>query len=140
MLLSIDMKQENNKYGQKRVLIMEDDLILTLSLELMLRKAGVEYMERAETGEEAIEKAEKEKIDLIIADIYLGEGISGTEAIKKIQSSKSIPVIYITGNSDEHNRSRAEKTEYIDYLVKPISNDKLRKTLERVWPSDIKTG
>jgi len=119
---------------------MEDDLILTLSLELMLRKAGVEYMERAETGEEAIEKAENEDIDLIIADIYLGEGISGTEAIRKIQSSKPIPVIYITGNSDEHNRSRAEKTEYIDYLVKPISNDKLRKTLERVWPGDIETG
>lgn len=119
---------------------MEDDLILTLSLELMLRKAGVEYMERAETGEEAIEKAEKEEIDLIIADIYLGEGISGTEAIKKIQSSKPIPVIYITGNSDEQNRSRAEKTKYIDYLVKPISNDKLRKTLERVWPHDIKAG
>lgn len=131
------MKEENNTYGQKRVLIMEDDLILTLSLELMLRKAGVEHMERAETGEEAIEKAENEEIDLIIADIYLGEGISGTEAIRRIQSRKAIPVIYITGNSDDQNRSRAEMTEYIDYLVKPISNDKLRKTLERVWPYDI---
>lgn len=131
------MKEENNTYGQKRVLIMEDDLILTLSLELMLRKAGVEHMERAETGEEAIEKVENEEIDLIIADIYLGEGISGTEAIRRIQSRKAIPVIYITGNSDDQNRSRAEMTEYVDYLVKPISNDKLRKTLERVWPYDI---
>lgn len=131
------MKEENNTYGQKRVLIMEDDLILTLSLELMLRKAGVEHMERAETGEEAVEKAENEEIDLIIADIYLGDGISGTEAIRRIQTRKAIPVIYITGNSDDQNRSRAEMTEYIDYLVKPISNDKLRKTLERVWPYDI---
>jgi two-component system, response regulator PdtaR len=127
------MKNNNSNYNDKRVLIMEDDLILTLSLELMLKNAGIQQMIRAETGEEAIEKVTSEDVDLIIADIYLGEGISGTQAVMKIQNEKKIPVIYITGNSDFQNRELAEKTDFVDYLVKPISNDKLRNTLAKVW-------
>lgn len=112
---------------------MEDDLILTLSLELMLKNAGIQHMLRAETGEEAINMVKSDNVDLIIADIYLGEGISGTHAIMQIQKEKKIPVIYITGNSDMQNRGQAEKTDYVEYLVKPISNDKLRNTLAKVW-------
>jgi DNA-binding NtrC family response regulator len=127
------MENENNRFADKKVLIMEDDLLLTLSLELMLKSAGVKQMERAETGEEAIEIIKSDDIDLIIADIYLGPGISGTEAIIKIQEEKKIPVIYITGNSDIQNRDLAKKTDYVEYLVKPISNDVFKKTLAKVW-------
>ncbi len=127
------MGNANNNYPDKNVLIMEDDLLLTLSLELMLKKAGIQNMVRAETGEEAIDKVKSENIDLIIADIYLGEGISGTEAIMKIQQEKKIPVIYITGNSDLQNRDLAKKTNYVEYLVKPISNEVFKKTLAKVW-------
>jgi two-component system, response regulator PdtaR len=127
------MENENNRFADKKVLIMEDDLLLTLSLELMLKSAGVKQMERAETGEEAIEIIKSDDIDLIIADIYLGPGISGTEAIIKIQEEKKIPVIYITGNSDIQNRELAKKTDYVEYLVKPISNDVFKKTLAKVW-------
>lgn len=116
---------------------MEDDLILTLSLELMLKNAGIQQMIRAETGEEAIDKVKSNDVDLIIADIYLGEGISGTQAIMKIQKEKKIPVIYITGNSDIQNKELAEKTHFVDYLVKPISNDKLRNTLAKVWQESV---
>lgn len=131
------MKNNNSNYNDKRVLIMEDDLILTLSLELMLKNAGIQQMIRAETGEEAIDKVKSNDVDLIIADIYLGEGISGTQAIMKIQKEKKIPVIYITGNSDIQNKELAEKTHFVDYLVKPISNDKLRNTLAKVWQESV---
>ena len=127
------MGNNKNKYPDKNVLIMEDDLLLTLSLELMLKNAGIQNMVRAETGEEAIDKVKLENIDLIIADIYLGEGISGTEAVMKIQLEKKIPVIYITGNSDQQNRDLAKNTDYVEYLVKPISNEVFKKTLAKVW-------
>lgn len=127
------MGNKKNNYPDKNVLIMEDDLLLTLSLELMLKNAGIQNMMRAETGEEAINKVKSENIDLIIADIYLGEGISGTEAVMRIQEEKKIPVIYITGNSDLQNRDFAKKTDYVEYLVKPISNEVFKKTLAKVW-------
>lgn len=120
-------------YSGKSVLIMEDDMILTFSLELMLRRAGIERMLCTRTGEEAITLASEQPVDLIIADIYLGEGINGTEAVRRIQSMKQIPVIYITGNSDTQNRKEAARTDYVEYLVKPITSDQLHRSLSRVW-------
>ena len=125
-------------YRGKRVLIMEDDMILTLSLELMLKKAGIVEILRAKTGEEAIEISHREEPDLLIADIYLGEGINGTDAVEKIQEAREMPVIYITGNSDVQNRTAADRTRYIDYLVKPITNEQLYHSLSKVW-GDSKT-
>lgn len=108
-------------------------MILTFSLELMLRRAGIERMLCTRTGEEAITLASEQPVDLIIADIYLGEGINGTEAVRRIQSMKQIPVIYITGNSDTQNRKEAARTDYVEYLVKPITSDQLHRSLSRVW-------
>lgn len=127
---------EKREYSEKRVLIMEDDMILTLSLELMLKKAGLEQIYRTRTGEEAIELARNEPLDLIVADIYLGEGVLGTEAVLQIQEHADIPVIYITGNSDIQNRNDAARTHFIEYLVKPITSEQLYKSLDKVWPSE----
>ncbi|MEX0890233.1 MAG: response regulator [Balneolaceae bacterium] len=127
---------EKREYSDKRVLIMEDDMILTLSLELMLKKAGLQQIHRTRTGEEAVELARNESLDLIVADIYLGEGILGTEAVWQIQEHADIPVIYITGNSDIQNRNDAARTHFIDYLVKPITSEQLYKSLDKVWPSE----
>lgn len=112
---------------------MEDDMILTLSLELMLKRVGIENTHRARTGEEALELVKNHPVDLIIADIYLGEGILGTKAVYIMQQTLDIPAIYITGNSDQQNREDAAQTNYIDYLVKPITSDQLYRSLEKMW-------
>ncbi|MEX2600606.1 MAG: response regulator [Balneolaceae bacterium] len=121
----------------RTVLIIEDDLILTLSLELMLKKIGFTRFVRAETGEKAISLAKKTCPDLMLVDICLGPGISGVEAVKEIQESCQAPVIYITGNSDEKNRTVAGETDYVDYLVKPITPVEVRRSVEKIWPETI---
>lgn len=108
-------------------------MILTLSMELMLKRVGIQSIYRARTGEEALEVVEKYPVDLIIADIYLGEGILGTKAVYIMQQTRDIPAVYITGNSDQQNREDAARTNYIDYLVKPITSDQLYRSLEKVW-------
>lgn len=108
-------------------------MILTLSLELMLKRVGIENTHRARTGEEALELVKNHPVDLIIADIYLGEGILGTKAVYIMQQTLDIPAIYITGNSDQQNREDAAQTNYIDYLVKPITSDQLYRSLEKMW-------
>lgn len=115
-------------------------MILTLSLELMLKRVGIEKTFRARTGEEALEVVKENEIDLIIADIYLGEGILGTKAVYIMQQTRDIPAIYITGNSDQQNREDASRTNYIDYLVKPITSDQLYRSLEKVWTNQAAGG
>jgi DNA-binding response OmpR family regulator len=114
-----------------RVLIIEDDMILALSLEIMLKKLGYTQIRKAHTGEKALETMVDFKPDLMLVDIFLGVGISGIDVVKKIQEKEEIPVIYITGNSDEYHRNLADETDYLNYLVKPITFNELKKSLEK---------
>lgn len=121
----------------KKIIIIEDDLILSLSLEMMLKKIGFTHIEKAETGEEAIEIIESFTPDLLLVDIQLGPGITGIETVKTIQKMVSIPALYVTGNSDCFFRKLAENTDYIDYLVKPITYRELNNVLSTYAITDM---
>lgn len=114
-----------------KILIIEDDLILTLSLELMLKKLDINKISKVNTGEKAIEAVELDPPDLMLVDIHLGKGITGIDAVKKIQETYSIPALYITGNSDAYNKKLASDTDYVDYLVKPITYKELQSALNK---------
>lgn len=114
-----------------RVLIIEDNVILALSLEIMLKKLGYTYIRKAHSGEKALETMVDFKPDLMLVDILLGEGISGIDVVRKIQEKENISVIYITGNSDNYHRNLADETDYLSYLVKPITFNELKKALEK---------
>lgn len=116
------------------VLIIEDDLILALSMELMLKKMGFNKILKCTTGEEAIGMVNQNNLDLLLVDIQLGEGISGIDAVKAIQKTHDIPALYVTGNSDLYNREMASETRYLSYLVKPITFRELKKAVEEIKP------
>lgn len=114
-----------------RVLIIEDDMILALSLEIMLKKIGYTEIKKAHTGEKALETIVDFEPDLMLVDIFLGAGITGIDVVKKVQENKKVEVIYITGNSDEYHRKQAGETDYLSYMVKPITYTELKKVLEK---------
>ena len=113
----------------KRILIIEDDLILALSLEMMLKRIGFSEIQKVETGEEAIEAAQTFKPELLLVDVQLGSGMTGIEAVEIIQSTSDVPALYVTGNSDHFYRNKAEKTNFLDYLIKPITYRELNEVL-----------
>lgn len=113
-----------------RVLIIEDDRILALSLEIMLKKLGYTQIKKANTGMKALETLVDFTPDIMLVDIKLGSGITGIDVVKKVQETTHTPVIYITGNSDDYHRNLAAETDYMRYLVKPISFTELKKAFE----------
>lgn len=114
-----------------KILIIEDDLILALSSEMMLKKVGYDQIFKATTGEQAVELASEIKPDILLVDIQLGPGITGVDAVKQIQKEMDVPALYITGNSDKVNRELASQTNYIDYMVKPVTFTELRTAMEQ---------
>lgn len=122
-------KQQN----PKQVLIVEDDMIISMVLERMVDKLGYEVVDKATAGQKAIDLALNYSPDIILMDIQLKDDVDGISAMEKIRESSSVPVIYITGNSDEYYRKRAEETDYIDYLVKPIQMDDLQESINKVF-------
>lgn len=118
----------------KKVIIVEDDLILNLLYESYLERLGFQTEGELVYGKTAIETAKKIEPDLIIMDISLEGEIDGIDAMIEIRKFSEVPVIYITGNSDPYHVQRAEKTNYLDYLTKPIEFEDLKKSVQKHFP------
>jgi len=112
----------------KKILIVEDEMIISLMIERMIRQLGHTVVDRVITGEAAVEAAEKHQPDLILMDIRLKGKLDGIEAMMQIREKANIPVIYITGNTDSMYRKKAEQTEYLDFLTKPITYGELNRS------------
>ncbi|MCW9705916.1 response regulator [Fodinibius salsisoli] len=113
---------------KKKVLIVEDEMIISLLIERMVENLGHQVLKRVPSGEEAIICAREEKPDLILMDIRLEGEMNGIEAISQIHKDRNIPVIYISGNTDAHTQGKLRETEYIDFLAKPITISDLSRS------------
>jgi CheY-like chemotaxis protein len=81
----------------KRILIIDDEKVIRMSLEKELSRAGYSVLE-AENGKLGVAKAQEQVPDLILLDIMMPE-MSGDEAVgllKKDERTKNIPVIFAT--------------------------------------------
>jgi CheY-like chemotaxis protein len=119
--------------SDKKILIVEDDMIISMVLERMVGKLGHEVLDKVITGKDAIESALELDPDLILMDIQLKDDIDGITAMEEIRNESDVHVIYITGNSDQYNLSRAKKTDFIDYLVKPIQMSHLKESIGKAF-------
>lgn len=117
----------------KKVLIVEDDMIISMVLERMIKKIGHQVIDKVITGQGAIDSTFELEPDLILMDIQLKDNIDGITAMEKIREKSDVHVIYITGNSDQYNLSRAEDTNFVDYLVKPIQMSHLEKSISKAF-------
>lgn len=99
---------------------------------------GYDVVGKAIAGEEAIQKAIMLNPDVIMMDISLKGEMDGVQAMEEIRKVSDVPVIYLSGNSDKFNYERAKKTNFIEYLVKPITSDDLVKPLNKALKLDTK--
>ncbi|MEX2574182.1 MAG: response regulator [Balneolaceae bacterium] len=111
------------------VLIAEDDPVLSLMLQQMIRELN-HHPDIVEKGADAVEQALACEYDLILMDIMLRDDVDGIEAYKKIREVKEIPLIYITGNTDSGYRKRADKIGFHAILPKPVSFEELKAAIE----------
>lgn len=78
------------------VLIIEDEPIISMDLEEIVRELGHKVSGTAVTRTEAVAAAAHHKPGLVLADIQLADGSSGIDAVKDILGGISAPVIFIT--------------------------------------------
>jgi DNA-directed RNA polymerase specialized sigma24 family protein len=78
------------------VLIIEDEPIISMDLEEIVRELGHTISGTAVTRREAVAAARRDEPGLVLADIQLADGSSGIDAVKEILGQISVPVIFIT--------------------------------------------
>ncbi|EKF85736.1 PAS domain S-box protein [Methanobacterium formicicum] len=111
------------------ILLVEDEMVEAMNIKISLQSMGYDVVAIASYGEEAVEKAQNLKPDLILMDIILKgsmDGIAVANAISKL----GIPVIYITALPDDSTVNRALLSAPYGYLIKPFNTRKLKISIE----------
>jgi two-component system OmpR family response regulator len=101
-----------------RVLIVEDEPDLLLSLAKALREEGY-AVDLAADGEEGLFKAQSWDYDAIVLDVMLPR-LDGWELLRRLRQSKSTPVLMLTARDAARDRVRGLDTGADDYVVKPF--------------------
>jgi PAS domain S-box-containing protein len=115
--------------AHEKILVVEDDGIIAAQLENILIRKGYEVCPLVATGEEAIERTKECRPQLVIMDINLGSEMDGITAAEHIHSSFDVPIVYLTGYSEESFLERAKITAPYGYLLKPVNERELAATI-----------
>ncbi len=104
------------------VLIVEDSLVVVKFLSIAFKNAGFK-VKTASDGYEALEKAIKDDINLIVTDLNMPEmdGITLLSSLKDNLSTKNIPVILMSSNMPSEN----EISKSYAFLQKPFNDEKI---------------
>lgn len=105
----------------KKILIVEDEIIIALDIASKLRSLGYEVTDTAVGPEDALVSVMQNTPDLIFMDINLKADIDGIRLAHIIRRDRDIPVIYLTSYSDESMIERAMQTEPYGYIIKPYT-------------------
>ena len=117
-----------------KILIVEDNFLFATKLEKNLVGWGIEVIGIFENAQSVLAFLEKSTPSLILMDINIKGDMNGIELAQKI-SNKEIPIIFITGRTDEETFEAAKCSSAISYLVKPFDLLTLKSLIEfNVFP------
>lgn len=114
-----------------RVLVVDDEEMVRLSVALILRSKGWEA-EQASDGVEALAQARQHPPDLIVCDLNMPvmDGFQTLAEVRQDPRLKSIPFLVITGQTGNNNEQRALDQGAQAVLLKPFSVDSLVQLVE----------
>jgi CheY-like chemotaxis protein len=120
-----------------KILYIEDNLVISLTICLQLRKLGFQVIQM-HSGEAALcEVRENIDFDLLLSDIDLGKGMNGIQTAREILKMRSIPVLFISALSDPQLIAQAENLPQSIFISKNVSiytlNDLLRIALAQFY-------
>ena len=116
-----------------RILVVDDEASTRLLIRSYLQKMGLGVLE-AESGNAALELLKQERPDAVILDLNMPDG-SGWETACKLKQdpvTKDLPLIAITGLTEELAILGRPKPIWDDFIEKPFSLVMLKKVLKRV--------
>ena len=99
-------------------LIIEDEALVAMEIEAVLRDIGYQTFAMAETEEEAVVEASNRWPDLIVSDVSLAIG-NGIDAVRRISSNRHIAIVFVTGSANQV-RERFLTTVVVEKPFRPL--------------------
>ncbi len=112
----------------RTVLIAEDHAKTRKCLEESLVSLGYDVVAAAKNGEDAVKLAEEHRPSLVIMDVKMPKK-DGIEAAGEISALYTVPIILVTGVTDEEVANKAVEAGVFAYLVKPVTKKQLEPAI-----------
>ena len=125
----------------ENILIIEDEALIALSLKEKIQELGYNVSGIFDNGEEAVNEIHRHlsTLDLILMDIGLKGEYDGIETAQHIRTIKNtIPIIFLTGHTNENTLSRAKSFSPEAFLLKSIDDYNLQITLDLILSKNKK--
>jgi CheY-like chemotaxis protein/DNA-directed RNA polymerase specialized sigma24 family protein len=124
-----DALAEIEKQTRARVLIIEDEPIIAMDIEAIVRDQGHEVTGVAVTRDEAVALALEDRPGLVLADIQLADDSSGIDAVKDILAEFNVPVIFITAFPER--LLTGERPEPTFLITKPFQRSTVKAAISQ---------
>ncbi len=113
-----------------RTILVDDEKLAIQGLQVRLQPhEDIEVIDTCSNGREAIRKIKTEKPDLVFLDIQM-PGFDGFSVVKGVMEIE--PPLFVFVTAFEEHAIRAFEANAVNYLMKPVDEDKLADTIERV--------
>jgi CheY-like chemotaxis protein/lipopolysaccharide biosynthesis regulator YciM len=123
-------------YRNLRILVVDDFENFRLSIRQMIRAFGVDRIEVAGNGEDAVARCEHEEFDIVLCDYNLGAGKSGQQVLEELRYNKVMKhtTLFVLITAETAKDMVMGALEYLPdaYLTKPITKAVLQQRLDNL--------
>jgi CheY-like chemotaxis protein/DNA-directed RNA polymerase specialized sigma24 family protein len=127
--LVVEALSEIENQTRARVLIIEDEPIIAMDIETIVRDLGHDVTGVAVTRDEAVASAMSDRPGLVLADIQLADDSSGVDAVKDILAEFQVPVIFITAFPER--LLTGERPEPTFLITKPFQRSTVKAAISQ---------
>jgi CheY-like chemotaxis protein len=113
-----------------KILIVEDEVIVSLDIQTILKDMGIVVTGVAHTVDQALASITTERPHLVLLDISLNGEFEGVELARTIDRRWGLPVVFISGHLSDQAVKGLEELNALGYIVKPFYPINLREAVE----------
>jgi C4-dicarboxylate-specific signal transduction histidine kinase len=110
----------------KKVLIVEDELIVAEALKEFLEKIGFTVVGVADTGVKAAMRFLATDPDVVLMDVRLKGDQDGIQVAEEIYNQRAVPIVFLTGNAEVATYERSKFAGSFGYVLKPFRDRELQ--------------
>jgi len=127
------MAQRSSPLRRRRALIVEDEVVIALSLEADMRELGFDTCDLAADEQEAFSHASSNQPDVVLMDVNLEGDREGIDAAQRLREACDVPIVFVTACDDRDTLARIHRVvPGAPVLGKPVWRDRLADAVTAV--------
>jgi DNA-binding response OmpR family regulator len=126
--MSLSNHSSTSSHANAQVLVIEDDSGVQQLIDTVLRREGFRVL-LAGTGRAGLRQVHEHRPGVVVLDVGLPD-LDGWQVLERIRDISEVPVLMLTGYSDEPDKVRGLRAGADDYLTKPFGLDEFTARLE----------